>query len=207
MADCDATFHGSLALILCNAARVMAQVYEQNTEILGNAPFRIAEACEGVNIANAENTSTAYQSKVIITSLEATVSELSKEAEVSRKDRSSQHRWMITFGIVCVACSALTITETRICERAASGIQTDRFALLANAQLLLDAQKLVLARGKLNSDMTEVQRKWKQLQDEWKVQQTPELVELRKQLEAEYSTLKLRAQNILAKEEAEYGKL
>jgi hypothetical protein len=206
MADCDKSFPGSLAIVLCNAARVMAEVFVKNNVVLKNAPELISNACESVNAANRENGGVAHESKEIILKVDEIASNLSDEVKAIETHQVWQHRWMVGFASTCLICAAWATMECRISERVATGIQTDRFALLANAQMLLDAQKLILERGRLNAQILEFHEKWKALQEDWKVQATPELEATRKQLEAEYAILKRKAQDLIIKEEREYGK-
>ena len=206
MADCDHSFPGSLAIVLCNAARVMAEVFVKNNVVLKNAPELISDACQNVNAANRENNDIAHESKGIILKVEAVASRLADEIKAIKTDQAWQHRWMLGFAAACLLSAAWSTMECRISERVAAGIQSDRFALLANAQLLLNAQKIILERGRLNSELQQFQTRWKSLQDAWKVQATPELVETKEKLEAEYNVLKQKAQDLITKEERAYGK-
>ena len=206
MADCDKSFPGSLAIVLCNAARVMAEIFVKNNVVLKNAPELISDACQSVNAANRENNDIAHESKGILLKVDAAAASLADEIKVIKIDQAWQHRWMVGFAAACLLCAAWSTMECRISERVAAGIQTDRFALLANAQLLLDAQKIILERGRLNSELQQFQTRWKSLQDAWKVQATPELIQTREKLEGEYTALKQKAQDLITKEERAYGK-
>ena len=171
-----------------------------------NAPDKIRAAVEGISVANQENAQVAYETKTMIVRMEGLISDLEDEVLKTNKNQIWQHRWMVGFAAACLLSAAWSTIECRISERVATGIQTDRFALLANAQLLLDAQKIILERGRLNSELQQFQTKWKSLQDAWKVQATPELIRTRERLEAEYAVLKQKAQDLITKEARAYEK-
>jgi len=206
MEDCDRSFPGSLAIVLCNAARCMAGIFRKNAEILRNTPAMFADMIQGVDHANRANNDFLEEAKGTVEELERTAAALSQEAQSGQLDRVWLHRWMIGFGAGCLILSAWATLECRITRQVAAQIQTDRFEIVARGEELLKLQKLAIERAQINAEADGFRESWRALRAEWDRQATPELERRRAELEAYHADLKSRTQALISKEDSAYGK-
>ena len=206
MEDCDRSFPGSLAIVLCNAARCMGTIFRKNAETLRNTPAMFADMIQGVDRANRDNSDFLEEAKGTVEELERSAAALSQEAVNARFDRAWLHRWMIGFGAGCLILTAWATLECRITRQVAAQIQTDRFAIVARGEELLQLQKLTIERAQINAEAEAFRASWRSLQAEWDRQATPELEKRRAELEAYHANLKARTQSLITREDSAYGK-
>jgi len=206
MEDCDRSFPGSLAIVLCNAARCMGAIFRKNAEILRNTPAMFADMIQGVDRANRANNEFLEEAKGTVEELERTSAALSEEAQSGQLDRKWQHRWMIGFGAGCLILSAWSTLECRITRQVAAQIQTDRFEIVARGEELLKLQKLTIERAQINAEADGFRESWRALRAEWDRQASPELEKRRAELEAYHADLKARTQSLITREDSAYGK-
>ena len=206
MEDCDRSFPGSLAIVLCNAARCMGAIFRKNAEILRNTPAMFADMIQGVDHANRAHNDFLEEAKGTVEELERTAAALSQEAQSGQLDRVWLHRWMIGFGAGCLILSAWATLECRITRQVAAQIQTDRFEIVARGEELLKLQKLTIERAQINAEADGFRESWRALRAEWDRQASPELEKRRAELEAYHADLKARTQSLITREDSAYGK-
>jgi len=207
MEDCDNSFPGSLSIILCNAARIMSQIFQKNQEVLKDAPQALAKACDKVNLANQQNNTVAEATKRIIAEVRA-VSEESK-TELTNTRLYCEKMTRISFAIILLATlftgyvaylHAVVTTEIGM-------IQTDRHAITARGAEMLALEKLVIERMQITAENEAFKANWKALQKAVEEQgMTQNLQDMKAKLEANHEDLAERTKILTEKEDKAYEK-
>jgi len=188
-------------------AEMMEAAFEMMRDVCQEAPARMREAVEGVTLGYQMNNRVAAENKDVIQKVEGSVKEFTAEVAAMRRDRKWLYRWMIGLTAIVIGIAGWSTVENSITRRLAGDFNTDRFAMVAEAKVLQNMQRLVIERAQVNAIREELKMQYQGFMDTLRENgMTADMQGKKTAIEEAFTALQQREINLEEKEKRAYDK-